>query len=174
MKRWAILKKHVNNVVKYPCNTRWESKIASVKVVRYELPRILCALAEVGEGCTDSKSAADISGINRSIFSFEFILITIIWFEVLSRANPVSKVLQSTDMIIDIAVAQLDSLESFTKDFRKTGFTKCLDQLFLTGGTRTTWVYEEPKQGVRSTKVFRDTRSGNLNQVLLNIHRDSL
>jgi len=28
--------------------------------------------------------------------------------------------------------------------------------------------------GVRSTKVFRDTRSGNLNQILLNIHRDSL
>ena len=34
--------------------------------------------------------------------------------------------------------------------------------------------YEEPKQGVRSTKVFRDTRSGNLNQILLNIHRDFL
>ena len=30
------------------------------------------------------------------------------------------------------------------------------------------------KAGVRSTKVFRDTRSGNLNQILLNIHRDSL
>jgi len=31
-----------------------------------------------------------------------------------------------------------------------------LKQWFLTGGTRTTWGYEEPKQGVRSTKVFRD------------------
>jgi len=49
-----------------------------------------------------------------------------------------------------------------------------LRQWFLTGGTHTTWGYEEPKQGVRSTKVFRDTRSGNLNQILLNIHRDSL
>jgi len=49
-----------------------------------------------------------------------------------------------------------------------------LAQWFLTGGTRTTWGYEEPKLGVRSTKVFRDTRSGNLNQILLNIHRDSL
>jgi len=47
-------------------------------------------------------------------------------------------------------------------------------QWFLTGGTRTTWGYEEPMQGVRSTKVFRDTRSENLNQILLNIHRDSL
>ena len=54
-------------------------------------------------------------------------------------------------------------------------FRRCyrLQQWFLTGGTRTTWGYEEPKQGVRSTKVFRDTRSGNLNQILLNIHRDS-
>jgi len=49
-----------------------------------------------------------------------------------------------------------------------------IKQCFLTGGTRTTWGYEEPKQGVRSTNVIRDTRSGNLNQILLNIHRDSL
>jgi len=31
-----------------------------------------------------------------------------------------------------------------------------LGQWFLTGGTRTTWGYEEPNQRVRSTKVFRD------------------
>jgi len=53
-------------------------------------------------------------------------------------------------------------------------FEHSLWQWLLTGGARTTWGYEEPKQGVRSTKVFRDTRSGNLNQILLNIHRDCL
>jgi len=58
--------------------------------------------------------------------------------------------------------------------FRTLEAPMTLFQWFLTGGTRTTWGYEEPRQGVRSTKVFRDTRSGNLNQILLNIHRDSL
>jgi len=49
-----------------------------------------------------------------------------------------------------------------------------VEQWFLTGGTRTPWGYEEPKQGVRSTKTFRDTRPENLNQIFLNIHRNSL
>jgi len=49
-----------------------------------------------------------------------------------------------------------------------------LVQCFLTGGTRTPWGYEEPKRWVRSTKIFRDTRPGNLNQIFLNIHRYSL
>jgi len=35
-------------------------------------------------------------------------------------------------------------------------YSYALAQWFLTGGTCTTWGYEEPKQGVRSTKVFRD------------------
>jgi len=51
---------------------------------------------------------------------------------------------------------------------------EAIDQWFLTGGTRTPWGYEKAKQGVRSTEVFRDTRTGNLNQILLNIHRNSL
>jgi len=49
-----------------------------------------------------------------------------------------------------------------------------ISQWFLTGGTRTSWGYEEPKRGVRSTKIFRDTRPENLNQIFLNIHRNSL
>ena len=53
-------------------------------------------------------------------------------------------------------------------------FTNVLRQWFLTGGTRTTWGYEEPKRGVRSTKIFRDTRPENLNQIFLNIHRNAL
>ena len=39
---------------------------------------------------------------------------------------------------------------------------------FLTGGT------EEPKRWVRSTKIFRDIRPGNLFQIFLNTHRYSL
>jgi len=31
-------------------------------------------------------------------------------------------------------------------------------QWFLTGGTRTPWGYQTPKQGVRSTNNFRHTR----------------
>jgi len=41
-----------------------------------------------------------------------------------------------------------------------------LMQWFLTGGTRTPWGYQTPKQGVRSTKIFRHTRPENFKDVL--------
>ena len=63
-------------------------------------------------------------------------------------------------------LATADLLPKETKKREKVTKARLgLMQWFLTGGTRTTWGYEEPKQGVRSTKVLRDTRSGNLNQI---------
>ena len=41
-----------------------------------------------------------------------------------------------------------------------------LDQWFLTGGTRTLWGYQTPKQGVRSTNILRHTRPENFKDVL--------
>jgi len=39
-------------------------------------------------------------------------------------------------------------------------------QWFLTGGTRTSWGCQTPKQGVRSTNIFRHTRPENFKDVL--------
>ena len=99
----------------------------SVKIVRYELLQIYCALAEVAESVMDSKSAAEVSGIEKAIISFEFILSTVIWCEVLNKANSVSKNLQLSNINIDIAVSQMNSLIAFMNKFRKSGFAKCLD-----------------------------------------------
>ena len=46
-KRWQILKQHCPLVVKHPSETRWESKIASVKVFRFHLVGIVKALYEI-------------------------------------------------------------------------------------------------------------------------------
>ena len=74
----------------------------------------------------DSKSAAEVSGIEKAIISFEFILSTVICYEVLSKANTVSKNLQLSNINIDIAVSQMNSLIAFMNKFRKSGFSKCL------------------------------------------------
>ena len=75
----------------------------------------------------DSKSAAEVSGIEKAIIFLEFILSTVIWYEILSKANPVSKNLQLSNINIDIAVSQMNSLIAFMNNFRKSGFAKCLD-----------------------------------------------
>ena len=41
-----------------------------------------------------------------------------------------------------------------------------LNQWFLTGGTRTSWGYQTPQQGVRSTSIFRHTCPENFKDVL--------
>ena len=75
----------------------------------------------------DSKFAAEVSGIEKAIIFFEFILSTVIWYEVLSKANPVSKNLQLSNINIDITVSQMNSLIAFMNKFRKIRFAKRLD-----------------------------------------------
>jgi len=41
-----------------------------------------------------------------------------------------------------------------------------VEQWFLTGVTRTSWGCQTPKQGVRSTNIFRHTRAENFKDVL--------
>ena len=67
----------------------------------------------------DSKSAAVVSGIVKAIYSFEFLLSTVICYDVLSKANPVSKNLQSDNTNIDIAVFQRTALLPSSRSLEK-------------------------------------------------------
>jgi hypothetical protein len=51
----------------------------------------------------------------------------IIWYEILSSIDLVSKQLQSKDMVIDIAIESVDGLISFFTKYRETGFSKALE-----------------------------------------------
>lgn len=50
--------------------------------------------------------------------------VMVIWHELLSAFNIVSKILQSEEMDIDAAIFQLKGLVSFLKDYRETGFER--------------------------------------------------
>ena len=58
---------------------------------------------------------------------FEFIAAIVIWFEILNRVNVVSKKLQSDDMLINVAMTEVQDLISFFKEFRVTGFSNAVD-----------------------------------------------
>lgn len=51
----------------------------------------------------------------------------IIWFEILSAINMVSKLLQSKDMLIDVAMEKIKGLILFFEGYRETGFYNALD-----------------------------------------------
>jgi hypothetical protein len=58
--------------------------------------------------CSEAKSLAE-----NELGSFEFLVSIIIWYEILSGVNLISKQLQSKDMLIDIAIEYVQGLVFF-------------------------------------------------------------
>ncbi|KAM6563376.1 hypothetical protein CsatB_023374 [Cannabis sativa] len=107
-------------------STRWESRVESVKAIRSQMSDFRESLLEVSENDElDSKirSEAKSLAINE-LGDFEFLIAIINWFEILSAINLVSKLLQSKDMLIDIAMDKIKELISFSWDI--TGFYNAL------------------------------------------------
>lgn len=62
VQHWAILKQHVKQLTLKPLSgTRWEARIDSVKVVRYQLPEILDALSELETFATEKGDSETMS-----------------------------------------------------------------------------------------------------------------
>ncbi|XP_076898707.1 uncharacterized protein LOC143552339 [Bidens hawaiensis] len=131
-KRWAILKDNVKGLtLKSMCPTRWESRVDSVKLIRFQLIDVREALIEVRDlnTDTDTKTQSDARSLSKNeACEFEFYLATVIWYEILSTVNFVSKRLQSKNMILDVAIKQVKNLIKFFKNYREVGFSKAIDE----------------------------------------------
>ncbi|GJS48276.1 zinc finger MYM-type protein 1-like protein [Tanacetum coccineum] len=128
-KRWHILKDNVKGLtLKSLSMTHWESRVESVKAIRFQLSDIREALIQVLERDNDSviQSQAKSLAINE-LGDFEFIVAVVIWFDILHKVNLVSKNLQSDDMLINVAMTEVQDLISFFKEFRVIGFSNAVD-----------------------------------------------
>jgi hypothetical protein len=56
---------------------------------------------------------------NNELGEYEFIVATVIWYEVLYAINLVSKSLQAKDMLLDVAIEKVQGLISFFKGHRE-------------------------------------------------------
>ncbi|XP_019184507.1 PREDICTED: uncharacterized protein LOC109179475 [Ipomoea nil] len=114
-KRWHILKCNVINLTLKPLSsTRWESRVESVKAIRYQVSDIREALLQVADTDSDSKIQSEARSLaTNELSNFEFLLATVIWFEILFAVNLVSKQLQTKDMLLD--------------NYRENGFSSAMD-----------------------------------------------
>ena len=60
------------------------------------------------------------------IANFEFLLGMTIWYEILVTVNEVSKDLQSKDILIDVAIEQVQGLISYFEKYREIGFAEAM------------------------------------------------
>ena len=73
---------------------------------------------------------AEINGILKEVSTFEFVASTVVWYEVLAKANIVSKYLQKENIIIDEGVTQVQGLKEWMKHYRQQGFKKAVEIAF--------------------------------------------
>ena len=109
-KRWKVLLDHVPDLtVKSVCNTRWESRIKSVRAIRYQAPQLRSALSHLQKASDSEPSTkSDAKNLFDLLGNFEFILGMVIWHDILFAIDTVSKKLQSASMCIDSALQQID------------------------------------------------------------------
>ncbi|XP_050908176.1 uncharacterized protein LOC127121782 [Lathyrus oleraceus] len=127
-KRWQNLKDNVKGLTpKSLSSTRWESRVESVKAIRTQMLEFTEALLEVSENDLDPKIQNEAKSLaTNELGDFEFLMAIIIWFEILSAINFVSKLLQENDMLIDVAMQKIKGLISYFEGYRETGFYKVL------------------------------------------------
>ncbi|XP_022014169.1 zinc finger MYM-type protein 1-like [Helianthus annuus] len=128
--RWQILKDNAKGLtLKSLSTTRWESRIDSIKPIKNQLGDVRKALREVRETDRDAKIISEAKSLEEyELGDFEFLAQIVIWFELLSKVNVVSKRLQSKDVVLDVAIDEVDKLIKFFKNYREVGFSKALDE----------------------------------------------
>lgn len=100
-------------------NTRWKSRVESIKALRFNLHHVYDALYSIYSDefkNNDTKSLA--KSLIVKIKSFQFVCSIIVWYKILGIINVVSKSMQSPNMIVPSLVNMFDNLLSFLKEIR--------------------------------------------------------
>ncbi|QQP39921.1 Uncharacterized protein FKW44_013792, partial [Caligus rogercresseyi] len=121
--RWDVLLKYVKITLKSWAETRWESRIKSIEAVRYQAGQVREALLEVRETTADPVVRVEAQSLAEEIGSYRFCICTVIWYDILSKIQYVSKLMQSPSMQFDVAVDLLKKTRDSLTSYRNTGFS---------------------------------------------------
>ncbi|KAK3188683.1 hypothetical protein Dsin_028244 [Dipteronia sinensis] len=120
-KRWEILKNHVKYrdgkglTLKSWLETRWQSRVSSVKAIRFQAPQIKNSLIHLMENSDDATTVSDAQSLAKYL-KFDFLVSMVIWYEILNKVNKVSEVLWKKDMNIDDAISLLNGLITYFEE----------------------------------------------------------
>jgi len=93
--------------------------VNAVKAIRFQLNEVEEALEEISDTTKDLKIKSETHFLAKEICSYEFILILIIWYDILCEINIVSKSLQSVTIDLDVSASLLNSLIIFLENYKE-------------------------------------------------------
>ena len=113
--------------LKSHAETRWESRVNSLKAVKYQLEDVINALEELAElQQADLAIRHEARSLSDSISEFSFIVSLNVWYDVLFSVNVVSKSLQAKSMEFEKAISLMDGCLSYIQEYRESGFDEAL------------------------------------------------
>ncbi|GFV55748.1 zinc finger MYM-type protein 1 [Trichonephila clavipes] len=129
-KRWDTVKIKLKLTLKPLSETRWESRIGAVKAIFLQFDDVIECVNELKNKSDDSETLSECDAVLNEMFSFGFIVAIHVWYEVLLRVNNISKLWQSVQVDLKVAIDTLLSFCSWIQEFRNTGLD-CVAQARL-------------------------------------------
>lgn len=118
--RWAVLKSHISGLtLKAVSDTRWESRINAIRPLRYHLGEVYDSLIELAEmENRDMSSRHQAQCLAAKLKNFKFLCSVVIWYELLSKVNVVSKMLQAPNLNFPACTELMKNLITFLNEQR--------------------------------------------------------
>ncbi|XP_042401404.1 52 kDa repressor of the inhibitor of the protein kinase-like [Zingiber officinale] len=160
-KRWRIFKDHVKGLTVKPLSqTRWESHVESVKPIKEQTAQIRDVLLDLTNDTEDPKTKSEAESLALyELEKFEFLLGVVIWYKLLFAINTASKLLQSENMDIDIAIKLLQGIIIFLEEYRESGFDKAMVEAKEMASEMGIEAVFREKRVVRRKKQFDESSS---------------
>lgn len=124
-KRWELIKGKLKLTMKPLSDTRWESRIEAVKAVLLQFDDVVECIESLKNQTEQPDTLSDCDSLLHEMFSLEFIMSLHVWYEILSRVNIISKLWQSVEVYLSIALEHLRTFCDWIRQYRQTGFEKC-------------------------------------------------
>jgi hypothetical protein len=99
-------------------DTRWESRINSIKVLKDNLLEIRKSLQKVADSSAVSLVVSEANSLATEISSYQFILSLMIWHDILFQINKVSKLMQNPSADVSIMIKLVYATKQFLQEFR--------------------------------------------------------
>ncbi|XP_055307311.1 uncharacterized protein LOC129571529 [Sitodiplosis mosellana] len=135
-KRWEILQGFATEgkiTLKNVSTTRWSSREAATKCLLFNLPKIHAALLKIANVPKPENTSYDAHNLARKIGRFNFICNLVVWHNILSRINVISKMLQSQSLDIARCLELIANLTNTFNELRQNeGDDNVIDEWFET------------------------------------------